>query len=257
MDNTYDQMKPNIDAETDRPIWRQIVLQGNADQVQSMIKYGIPADLPLDVDNPHSPIFELAQHYPKNKYHARKLGEVARVLILQSSPLTLRDYKRLLPLDYALTGPNSHVSEEIFINTLRGYFHDQKYNAPIRPRLGIIFATIADDPSRLAACNRMQVNLGAMRKRLDQTLKDGDPHIIGLPPEELAFWHELKIPSLEDLPAASQDLRAQFAKITTLSEQHTQTHEDPQKQSDIAELLKNARAEYRSMEWSIVKDMKP
>lgn len=257
MDNTHDEMNQYIYIKTNRALWKAFVLLGNVSQVESMLKAGFHPDDPLDADNSRSPLTDLATHVPDDEIHARNMAAVAKTLIRHGATLTARDHKRLLPLDYAIAGPNPYVCEELFINTLRDSSGNQKYNAPYRPRHNIIFATTVDETARHMIVHQMHINMISVRHRLNQAIAEREPLILDLPEAELEFWRRFSPPYHDALPLPSETLRDQFTKIASLAIQCNREETNSAQWAETRKRLKTAQDEYQIMEWEIAGAMQP
>lgn len=254
MDDPSDQLRRFIQVETDRAIWKAYLLMGDANMVWQMLNNDFIADEPLGEDM-RSPLIDLALHVPKNEIHAQKLAETTRALISKGASLHIPDFKGLLPIDYALIGPNPLGAEELFINTLRGNFLDQNLYASYRPNLKILFCTTPDMERRQAYQNLLACG-SALRDRFNQTVRDGDPYILGLRHEEQEFWASFVPPPLGTLPKAPETLTSQFHKIAVITAQSNDTTLSTEIHLRHLARLESAKDAYRSIEWETIRKMK-
>lgn len=254
MDDPSDKLRRFIQVETNRAIWKAYLLMGDANMVWQMSNNDFIADDPLG-DDMRSPLIDLALHIPKNKTHGQKLAETTRALISRGASLHIPDFKGLLPVDYALTGPNPLVAEELFINTLRGNFLDQNLNQPYRPNLKILFCTTPDMERRQAYQNLLASG-SALRNRFNRTVSDGDPYILGLKQEEHEFWGSFVPPPLGILPKAPEKLTRQFHKIAVITAQSNDITLSTEMHLKHLTRLESAKDIYRSIEWETIRKMK-
>jgi hypothetical protein len=229
-----------------QPVWRRVLLGGQTDLIDSMMKAGFNADYPVGAEG-RSPLIDLALTIPADPAHGEALAETARILVNSGATLTLPDFKGLLPADYALISPNPLVAREIFLATLRNEtFKDLEKS--YRPQLGVLFCLAVSRRERIALHANLVDNLAEIKDALHHKNIKADPLLMDHDRENIEFWLNFKTPAHENLPVASTALRQLFRRVAAMTAQ-AEDDEMTGRESFSEEDIENAKSQFRFQEW--------
>ncbi|MGZ9109108.1 MAG: hypothetical protein ACXW4B_09840 [Micavibrio sp.] len=229
-----------------QPAWRSVLLSGQTDLIDSMMKAGFNADYPVGEEG-RSPLIDLALTIPANPEHGEALAEAARILVNSGATLNLPDYKGLTPADYALISPNPLIAREILLATLRNETL-KDLEKSYRPQLGVLFCLTVSRPERIAIRANLLDNLAEIKDALNHKNIKDDPLLMEQDRENLEYWLNFEPPAQEDLPAPSTALRQLFRRVAAMTAQ-AEDDELTGRQVFSAEDIENAKSHFRFQEW--------
>lgn len=229
-----------------QPAWRNALLDGRVDVIDTMMKAGFNPDYPVGAEG-RSPLIDIALIIPSGPAHEKALAEAARILINSGATLNLPDYKGLLPADYALISPNPLVAREIALSTLRNETL-KGLEKPYRPQLGVLFCLTVMRSERVVLQDNIADNLAEIKECLQHKNLKEDPLLMAQDRENIDFWLNLTAPDHEDMPMASTSLRHQFRRVAAMIAQNEEDASSD-RESFSAESIEDAKSQLRFQEW--------
>ena len=209
----------------------------------------ISPDQPITEDHPRSPLIDLALHPSKTLQDAIDRQDTIKTLIQNGATLTLRDYCRLIPADYACVGCNPDIAATIVLATLK-HIEEKNLDLTWRPALNRFFATIGSERERTDYQRNLLRNAQSIRAAITNAVESEDPHILSLmqTQEEADYWLSFKAPPIDKLPMPPTPLIQQFTKVHSIANSMV-SMKDPPKLYDLKAWHGNELFKLRFLQW--------
>ncbi|MBI2234544.1 MAG: hypothetical protein HYU57_06120 [Micavibrio aeruginosavorus] len=234
-------------------VWKASIITGSPLLVEATLKDGVSPDTPLPDESCH-PLVSLSRLVPKTMQEATNHTKVAKCLIDHEAKLNIRDYKGLLPADYALLSVNTALAREIVLSTLR-LGAERNAGWLYRPNTRALFSAIPA-AERDNAFTILRRNIEAVSNGLEQAMLRGDYKLQDLPRPEIDYWRKAKAQPLENLPGPTSAMTAQFNEVTRMAKARSAGSLLNDKKIS-REDLEAAQDKMRYLEWEHARKFKP